>query len=835
MIAIQMNDDHRTPGTPLPLDFDPARVPTMLASQRRWVCWKWFLDGKKKWTKVPLDPATSQPGDVTDQAVWHSLDEAFAVARASDGAFGIGFVVSLGMGIVGIDLDGCIDADGVILPEAMEIVRSFDSYTEVTPSGTGLRIFVEAAKPAFAKCKRNKAFGMKCVEVYETDRYFTFTGRHWDGSPAQVQQRQEQLDGLCMTLWPPKQSRVTAQAPRMPLGDDEVVARALKAKNGDKFRSLYEAGDTSPYGGDDSAADMAMCCHLAFWTNKDAAQMDRLFRSSKLMRDKWDESRGDGTYGSMTIQNAIDETKETYSGAPGMDRRRRTDEDTRPEILVDPDEHRVSDEVIEQLKNDATIYRRGDMLVKVVVNRGGKAAIAELQKPTLRYKVARQVYLYKKGMNGPYQVHPADWLISEIHCRADWPEFRELLGIAHGPILRPDGSVFDEGGYDPITKLWLDTSDKFPAMPSEPTREDARVAVEDLAEVFADFPFENDGHRTAALAIVLTAVARSAFDGPTPLFLVDANIRGSGKTLLARAAGMIATGVDVPVTTYAEDEELRKAVTATAISADPVVLLDNLSGSIGCATLDRLLTSTEWRDRLLGRNALISLPMKTVWIATGNNVVLKADTARRTTHVRLVSPLERPEFRGGFRHADLLAWVKANRARLYMSALTILAAYRRSGETFPVSPLGSFEGWNFLVRAALLWAGCADFTASGGVEVADPKAEALERLLRSLEQVYPFGKPFIVADLAHRLSVENPVGMLAQVRTALEEMEGVPPGEEFSATQIGIVFRGVRDWVVGQRKLVTGDRTQRGVEWRVLGPREPGCDDGVDHVDANGR
>jgi hypothetical protein len=202
MIAIQMNDDHRTPGTPLPLDFEPARVPTMLATLRRWVCWKWFLDAKSKWTKVPIDPATSQPGNVTSPAVWHSLDEAFAVARASEGAFGIGFVVTLDLGVVGIDLDGCIDADGVVLPEALEIVRSFDSYTEFTPSGTGLRIFVEASKPAFAKCKRNKAFGMKCVEVYETDRYFTFTGRHWDGTPSQVMPRQEQLDGLCLTLWP---------------------------------------------------------------------------------------------------------------------------------------------------------------------------------------------------------------------------------------------------------------------------------------------------------------------------------------------------------------------------------------------------------------------------------------------------------------------------------------------------------------------------------------------------------------------------------------------------------------------------------------------------------
>lgn len=825
MIATQMNDDHRSPGTPLPLDFDPARVPTLLAMQRKWVCWKWLLDAKSRWTKVPIDPATSLPGDVTAPDVWHSLDEATAVARASEGAFGIGFVVTLGMGIVGIDLDGCIDADGVVLPEAMEIVRSFDSYTEVTPSSTGLRIFVEASKPAFAKCKRNKAFGMKCVEVYEHERYFTFTGRHWDGTPSQVMPRQEQLDGLCMTLWPPKPSRTSAQVTRQPLSDEEVIARALKAKNGDKFSALYEAGDASAYNGDDSAADMALCCHLAFWTNKDAAQMDRLFRASKLMRDKWDESRGDGTYGSATIQNAITETTQTYRGAPGRNGSGGTGGDMRPEIFVNPDEHRVSDEVVEHLKRDPNIFRRGDMLVRVVRGKGGRAAIAELQKPTLRYKVARQVYLYKIGLRGPYQVHPTDWLIAEIHSRGDWPEFRELLGVAHGPILRRDGSIFDAGGYDPDSKLWLDAADSFPPAPPNPTRDDAVRALDALREVFCDFPFESPGHLTAAIAIILTVVARSAFDGPTPLFLVDANIRGSGKTLLARAAGMIATGSDVPVTTYAEDEELRKAVTATAIAADPIVLLDNLSGSIGCATLDRLLTSTEWRDRLLGRNALVSLPMFTIWVATGNNMVLKADTARRTMHVRLVSPLEKPEFRDGFRHQDLLKWVRAERARLYMDALTILAAYLRSGVKQEVSPVGSFEGWNALVRAAMLWAGCPDFMGTQTLEMADPKSGALDRLLRGLEGMFPDQKPFFASDLAHRLKADKPTAVVASVRDALEELESAPPGEEFSSARLGIILRSTRECVIGQRTLKSGERTAQGVPWRVIGPREPGCDD----------
>ena len=129
-----------------------------------------------------------------------------------------------------------------------------------------------------------------------------------------------------------------------------------------------------------------------------------------------------------------------------------------------------------------------------------------------------------------------------------------------------------------------------------------------------------------------------------------------------------------------------------------MVLIDNIIGEFGSASLDAALTGTVWKDRVLGRSEIVELPLITTWGATGNNVVLRADTSRRVCHIRLESELENPEERLDFRHPNLLQWVQEQRSRLLAAALTILSAYCRAGR--PAQNLkawGSYEGWSSLV------------------------------------------------------------------------------------------------------------------------------------------
>src|SRR4029077_10910214 len=138
------------------------------------------------------------------------------------------------------------------------------------------------------------------------------------------------------------------------------------------------------------------------------------------------------------------------------------------------------------------------------------------------------------------------------------------------------------------TNVLYDPSAEFPRIPADVTLDDADAAMEALLDVVVDFKFESLEHRAAWLAGLLTPFARFAFDGPAPLFLIDANVRGAGKGLLAQTIGEINLGREMPASSYAHDpDEMRKKITAIALAGDRVVHLDNLEGNFGNDTLDR--------------------------------------------------------------------------------------------------------------------------------------------------------------------------------------------------------------------------------------------------------
>jgi putative DNA primase/helicase len=183
-------------------------VPAALRERDQWVCWKYLPPTKPggKSRKVPFQ-INGELAKSDDAATWTSFDD---VTRAwREGGFdGVGFVFSEDDPFTGIDLDDCI-VDGQLIPSAQGIVHDLNTYTEVSPSGQGLKMIVLGRKPEGAGCKKLHVDGIPCVEVYDTGRYFTITGRRWEGTPADIGDRQEQLDALCNRLWPPKQRTVS--------------------------------------------------------------------------------------------------------------------------------------------------------------------------------------------------------------------------------------------------------------------------------------------------------------------------------------------------------------------------------------------------------------------------------------------------------------------------------------------------------------------------------------------------------------------------------------------------------------------------------------------------
>jgi hypothetical protein len=232
-------------------------------------------------------------------------------SRGETGSYdGVGFALDGKDGLAGFDFDHYLDADGNIKdPRIAELVHRLNSYCEISPSGTGLRVFVFAVLPAGGRKKGG-------IECYERGRYLTVTGRHLSGTPTTIESRQEEVEAVHADVFAARnhRSEQTNQEQREErstnhVNDQELLKYARQANNGEKFKKLYDQGDISGYSSP-SEADPALCMMLAFWTRKDAARIDRLFRASKLMRGKWDEDH----YRKPTIDKAIANCRETWPG-----------------------------------------------------------------------------------------------------------------------------------------------------------------------------------------------------------------------------------------------------------------------------------------------------------------------------------------------------------------------------------------------------------------------------------------------------------------------------------------------------------------------------------------
>lgn len=294
-----------------------SNFPQELLTHDQWVVWRFETrPGQDKPTKVLYNPATGTRADSTAPTTWAPFDHACAAFNRGSWA-GMGFVVTEDDPYVGIDIDHCI-VNGQLSDNARRWVDLLNSYTEITPSQNGVRVWVRGVKPG-DRCKNAKAG----VEIYQAERFFTVTGAHFDGTPRTINSRQKALTALYRELFPEEQPApplpTTPQPARdaIPQDDQELLQRMFAARNGAAIRSLWQGqnhGHVGPDGQpDESAADLALCNHLAFWTGCDAQRMDRMFRQSGLMRPKWDRKARQGeTYGQGTIARAIAATRETY-------------------------------------------------------------------------------------------------------------------------------------------------------------------------------------------------------------------------------------------------------------------------------------------------------------------------------------------------------------------------------------------------------------------------------------------------------------------------------------------------------------------------------------------
>jgi hypothetical protein len=281
-------------------------IPSELRQLNQWVGWRWEeREGKR--TKPPYTADGSRKAKCNDPTTWAPFEVVCAGVDAGK-LDGVGFQVKESDPYVGVDLDHCRDTEsGAITPSAKAIVDRYASYSEVSPSGTGIRIFIKAVKPG-PRCREGN------VEIYNRDRFFTVTGRHLADTPLTIEERQTELEAHYAELFPAKPS-VNGHASRGPgdLTAYEIIEHARQASNAAHWEQLMR-GDLSEYGGDQSRADAALCALAAFYT-RDPSTIDQIVRLSGLCRPKWTD-RAD--YRERTIDGALELVTETYQASGGV-------------------------------------------------------------------------------------------------------------------------------------------------------------------------------------------------------------------------------------------------------------------------------------------------------------------------------------------------------------------------------------------------------------------------------------------------------------------------------------------------------------------------------------
>jgi primase-polymerase (primpol)-like protein len=175
------------------------RVPPELLGYKQWVIWR-KLAVNGRFTKVPISPWSGKAAACDRPQTWSTFWHVRHAVRKYS-CDGIGFVFTESDPFCGIDLDQCQAANGIIAPEALDLIKRFDSYTELSPSGTGAHILISAKLGG-----RGRRSGK--IEIYDSGRYFTITGKHLSGTPLSIHNRQRTLDEVSSEVFAPESKMV---------------------------------------------------------------------------------------------------------------------------------------------------------------------------------------------------------------------------------------------------------------------------------------------------------------------------------------------------------------------------------------------------------------------------------------------------------------------------------------------------------------------------------------------------------------------------------------------------------------------------------------------------
>jgi hypothetical protein len=469
------------------------------------------------------------------------------------------------------------------------------------------------------------------------------------------------------------------------------------------------------------------------------------------------------------------------------------------------------------------IYQRGGMLVRPVLNKSLRASAEreteswQLVPVTRSYLVetlccAAQFLRYDRRAKKFAPVDAPEKVAETYLSRQGRWKLPLLAGVVNTPFLRTDGSICEAAGYDPASYLLFKSEERiFPSISQYPNKTDAEMALRQLSQLIESFPFVTRADRTVALAGMLTALDRRSL-ATAPLIAFTAPAAGSGKSLLADLASVLATGRLMPVLSQGKDEvEFEKRLGASLLAGNACISIDNCEAPLSGALLCQALTQGELSIRVLGHSRNVETAMNASIFANGNNLVIAGDLTRRCLLGSLDAGVERPELRNF--QIDVIEEVHAKRGELVVAGLTILRAWhvaRAAGERVNAGPYGGFADWSRRVREPLIWLGEADpCDTVAKVRENDPARDGLGPVLAEWEQVLGLGAAYTVRQVIER-AINTPT-----FYTALMNVAPSKTGATVSSERLGWWLKRVQGKIMNKVKLVQDGMDHGNRLWRL--------------------
>jgi hypothetical protein len=682
----------------LPVQFE--NIQTELKAISHWVLWR-YEERSGKWTKPPYQPNGSYASS-TDRGTWSSY-EVVKKAYKNGGFDGVGFVLTDGLGIVRVDLDHCVDENGTIIDNLL-IVDAIKSYTEISPSGTGVRIFAKGDIPTEGKKREEN-------EIYKSGRYLTITGHNLNNLG--IENRNDAItciyDYIANSETPTEKREKKGKKENFQWESEYTLTAEVEAR----FNKLIVAH--SVFAGvfyklaadckDRSVHEFRICCLLAehgFDCNEITGIMnERLPREGS----KW-HSRQD-SYNKKTVENAIDAVNSTMNDSGcTINITEVRDLNKQVELAID---------AMIEYNSPPTIFKQAGNLVRLVEPNSGEYAIERLSIPALQLLLSTSANWMRTDKQGVTDhTYPPKPVVEAISGLGIWEGIPWLMGVSNTPIVTPSSEIVTRQGFDEKTGFYYAPPAGFvlPPIPDNPTQQDAMEAAKWLdTELFCDFPFVDTASRTNMMAMLITPVVRSMIDGCTPLMLIDKPKAGTGATKLLNLVSLVATGRSADLNKDpGSEEEWRKTLHSMLLSGRPFHAFDNVDAELSSSSLSQCLTAKSLSGRILGQSKEVSVPNRANWMATGNGMRVAGDMVRRICLIQLDAKMAEPWTRSVFRHSDLEQWVVDHREEILVKIYTMIRAWVVAGKPeLNTVTIGSFEEWVSKVGSIINFAGRNEF------------------------------------------------------------------------------------------------------------------------------